>query len=234
MKFETSIKEIIPRTADTTSFRFPRPAVFDFKPGQYMLTTIKTPDGKELMHPFSISSSPTDAEFIEFTKKLTQSEYSQSLRAMKPGDWARIDGPYGKFTCECEIEKILLLAGGIGITPFFSIMKYCTDRHLATNMLLLYGVKNENDIAFREQLEEMQQANSNLKVIFVAEKPGPAWGGKTGFITAELVKQVVPDFKDRMFFACGPPGMVTAMQKLVAALQIPETQLKLETLVGHT
>ena len=233
MKFETAIKEVIPRTADTLSVRFPRPLGFDFKPGQYILVTIKSGD-QELMHPLSLSSSPTDNDFIEFTKKCTTSEYSTQLKTMKIGDWARIDGPYGKFTCECEYEKILFLAGGIGITPFFSIIKYCTDNKLQTSIVLFYGCRNENEMAFKKELEEMQQKNPNLKVIPVLNEPSPTYKGKVGFVTADLMRQEVPDFKDRVFYACGPPVMVAAMQKVVAALGLPETQLKLETLVGHT
>jgi glycine betaine catabolism B len=233
MKFETSVKEIIPRTADTSSFRFLRPAGFDYKPGQYMLVSIKSGEN-ELMHPFSISSSPTDRDFLEFTKKFTASEYSARLKAMKLGDWTRIDGPYGKFTCECEYEKILFLAGGIGITPFISIIKYCTDNRLATNMVLFYGCRSENEIAFKKELDDTQLKNPNLKVIPVLNEPGPGWRGKVGFVTADLIRQEVPDFKERVFYACGPPVMVGAMQKVVAALGLPETQMKLESLVGHT
>jgi ferredoxin-NADP reductase len=233
MKFETAVKEIIPRTGDTSSFRFPRPAGFDFKPGQYMLVTVKSAD-KELLHPFSLSSSPTDSDFIEFTKKFTASEYSTRLKAMKPGDWVSIEGPYGKFTCECEYEKILFLAGGIGITPLISIIKYCCDKQLPTSMVLFYGCRTENEIAFKKELEEMQLKNQNLKVISVLAESSPNWKGKVGFVTAELIKQEVPDFKDRVFYACGPPAMVAAMQKVVAALGLPETQLKLESLAGHT
>jgi len=232
MKFETAVKEVIPRTSDTSSFRFPRPDGFDYKPGQYMMVTIKTGD-TELVHPFSLSSSPTDPDFIEFTKKLTASEYSTRLRALKPGDWARIDGPYGKFTCECEYEKILFLAGGIGITPFFSIMKYCTDYNLPTSMVFFYGCRNEQEIAFKQQLDEMQTKNPNLRVIYVLNEPSPAWTGKVGFVTADLIRQEAPDFQDRVFYACGPPPMVAAMQKLVATLGLPDAQLKLESFIGH-
>ncbi len=233
MKFETTVKEIVPRTFDTTSFRFPRPAGFDFKPGQYMFVTVKVGDN-ELMHPFSISSSPTDADLIEFTKKLTTSEYSNRLRTMKTGDWARIDGPYGKFTCECEFEKILFLAGGIGITPFYSIVKFCTDKHLPTSLILFYGSRNEEEIAFKHELDSMEKNNTNLRVIYVLNEPPPGWTGKTGFVTPDMIKQEAPDFKDRIFYACGPPGMVTAMEKLVATLGLPEAQLRLERFVGHT
>ncbi len=233
MKFETIVKEVIPRTADTCSFRFPRPDGFDFKPGQYMLVTIKVGDN-ELMHPFSLSSSPTDRGFIEFTKKLTASEYSARLRTMNPGEWARIDGPYGKFTCECEYEKILLLAGGIGITPFYSIIKFCTDNQLSTSIVLFYGARNENDIAFKRELEETQLRNPHFKLLYILNEPSVNWTGKTGFVTPDLIRQEVPDFKDRVFYACGPPAMVTAMQKVVSALGLVVEQLKLESLVGHT
>jgi len=233
MKFDASLKETISRTADTISYRFPRPTGFDYKPGQYMLVTIKSAD-KELMHPFTISSNPTDQDFIEFTKKLTASEYSTTLKNMKSGSWARIDGPYGNFTCECEIEKILFLAGGIGITPFYSIMKYCTVKQLPTTMVLFYGCRNEQEIAFKQQIDDMQTKNSRLRAIYVLNEPTSNWTGKVGFLTAELVRQEVPDFKDYIFYACGPPVMVSAMQKLVASLGLPETQLKLEALVGHT
>jgi ferredoxin-NADP reductase len=198
-----------------------------------MMVTIRS-DGKELMHPLSISSSPTDQDFIEFTKKLTGSEYSMRLREMRPGDWTRIDGPYGKFTCDCESEKILFLAGGIGITPFFSIMKYCTVKKLPTGLKLLYGVKSENEIVFKNELEEMQLQNPNLRVVFVVFEPSLAWTGRRGIITPDVISSEVPDFREHIFYICGPPGMVIAMQKLAASLGLPETQIRVESFAGHT
>ena len=120
MKFETKVIEIIPRTADVTSYRFPRPVELTYQPGQYFIITIKQ-DNKELTHHFSFSSSPTEKEHFEFTKKLSEHEYSLALKSAKIGDWARIDAPYGQFTFDGEYPKIVLLAGGIGITPFISI-----------------------------------------------------------------------------------------------------------------
>jgi glycine betaine catabolism B len=232
MKFDTVVKEVVPRTFDTYSFRFSRPAEFSYKPGQYIMVTIKS-DDKELVHPFSLSSSPTEQEFIEFTKKLTNSDYSARLKSMKPSDWARIDGPYGKFTCECEYEKILFLAGGIGITPFFSIIKYCRDSKLGTSIVLFYGARNQNEIAFKKELDEMQGENPNLKVIYILNEPLVGWAGKTGFVSADLLRKEVPDYKDRVFYACGPLGMVSAMQRVVSDLGLPTTQLRLESFVGH-
>lgn len=233
MKFETTVKEIIPRTQDMVSYRFPRPKQLDYKPGQYMFATIKAHD-KELTHPFSFSSSPTEKGFIEFTKKLTDSEYSNTLGTLKPGDWARIDAPYGNFTFQGEHQKIAMLAGGVGITPFRSICRYATDTRLNSSIILLYGCRNENEIAFKTELEEMQRQNPNLKVVFILGEASSQWKGLVGFINAELVKTQVPDYTERVFYACGPPGMVKAMENLIASIGLPLTQLKLEVLAGHT
>ena len=97
MKFETTIQTVIQRTPNVISLRFPRPSGLDYKAGQFFVITLLK-DGKEITHHFSFSSSPTNPEYIEFTKKLTDSEFSATLRASKAGDWARIDAPYGKFT----------------------------------------------------------------------------------------------------------------------------------------
>ena len=186
MKFETYVKEIIPRTYNVISFRFPRPDALNYKAGQFFFVTLKA-DGKELKKHFSFSSSPTEKTHIEFTKKLSDSDFSTTLKALKEGDWARIDAPYGKFTFEGEHEKIGLLAGGIGITPFKSICKYCTDMRLDTKVTLLYGNRTENDIAFRKELEVLQRQNKNLKVVFTINEADSGWTGTTGLITAEMI-----------------------------------------------
>ena len=233
MKFETHVKEIIPRTYNVTSFRFPRPTTLNYKPGQYLFITIKS-DGKNLGKTFSLSSSPTEKEHIEFTKKLTDSEFSNTLRKLKVGDWAMIDAPYGKFTFEGENEKIALLAGGIGITPFKSICKYCTDMRVTAKITLLYGNRSESDIVFKKELEEMEKQNENLKVVFILNEASNAWKGATGVIDAELVKKEVADYKERVFYVCGPPPMVQAIEKLIRDLGLPQTQLRLEAFIGHT
>jgi ferredoxin-NADP reductase len=233
MKFETYVKEIIPRTYNVTSFRFPRPAELNYKAGQFFFVTLKA-DGKELSKHFSFSSSPTEKTHIEFTKKLSDSDFSAALKGLKEGDWARIDAPYGKFTFEGEHEKIGLLAGGIGITPFKSICQYCTDMRLDTKVTLLYGNRTEDDIAFRKQLEALQRQNKNLKVVFILNEAGSGWKGATGLITADMIKREIPDYKKTVFYTCGPPAMVQIMEKLVGQLGLPETQLKREYFIGYT
>ena len=232
MKFETTIQEIIPRTHDVTSFRFPKPKELEYKPGQFFFVTIKQ-DGKELSKHFSFSTSPTETSYIEFTKKLTDHEYSLALKTAKVGDWARIDAPYGKFTFEGEHPKIALLCGGIGITPFMSICKNATDKGLTSKITLFYGCRTENDIAFKKELEELAQKNQNLKVVFILNEASPQWKGATGIITAEMIKKELPDYKENTFYVCGPPPMVKAMETLMESLSLPKEQLKLEYFTGY-
>jgi ferredoxin-NADP reductase len=233
MKFETTVQEIILRTPNVASFRFPKPLELVYKAGQYFFITIKQ-DGKELTKHFSFSSSPTEKKHVEFTKKFTDSEFSAALKSLNTGDWARIDAPYGEFTFEGEHPRIGLLAGGIGITPLRSICKYCTDKQLDTNITMLYGSRTETDICFRKELESMQQQNKNLRIVFTLNEGTPSWKGAVGFITADMVKREIPEYKETIFYTCGPPPMVEVMEKLVETLGLPKSQLKREYFSGYT
>jgi glycine betaine catabolism B len=233
MKFETQIKEIIPRTHDVLSFRFARPAELDYKAGQFFFVAIKQGE-KELKKHFSFSSSPTERDHIEFTKKITDHEYSQALKAAKVGDWAQIEAPYGQFTFEGEYPKIALLGGGIGITPFVSYCKNATDKKLSSKITLFYGCRTPEDIAFRKEFEELAQQNQNINLVFTVNQPAPPdWKGPTGIINADMIKQYLPDYQENMFYTCGPPPMVDAMEKLVESLGLPKEKLKREYFLGY-
>ena len=233
MKFETTFREIIQLTNDTTSYRFSRPEGLNYKPGQFFYITLKQ-DGKELNKHFSFSSSPADVDYIEFTKKLTLNEFSQALKAVKVGDWARIDAPYGKFTFEGEYPKIALLGGGIGITPFISMCKNATDKCLKSKIALFYGCRTVNDIVFKTEFEDLARKNPNLKIVFTLNQAPPDWKGAVGIINVDLVKKELPDYKETIFYTCGPPPMVEAMKKLIEELGLPAEKLKLELFTGYT
>jgi ferredoxin-NADP reductase len=233
MIFETKFQEIISRTHDVTSFRFTRPAGLDYKPGQFFFVTIRH-ENKELKKHFSFSSSPTERSHVEFTKKFTDHEYSLALKAAKVGDWTRIDAPFGQFTFEGEYPKIALLGGGIGITPFISYCKNATDKGLSSKITLFYGCRTPEDIAFRKEFEELSKKNTNIKLFFTVNQPAPSdWKGLTGIISPDMVKQHLPDYKENMFYTCGPPPMVEAMEKLVENLGLPKEKLKREYFTGY-
>jgi ferredoxin-NADP reductase len=197
-----------------------------------MMVTIKSGENM-LTKPFSISSSPTEKDHIEFTKKLTGHEFSNALDGFKVGGWAEIDGPYGSFTFEGEYGKLCMLSGGVGITPLRSICKYCTDLKLDVSIVLIYGNRTEKNIIFREDLEQMQRQNKNQRVVFTLDEPGSGWSGETGVINAGIIKRNAPDYTERDFYTCGPPAMVQAMTNLLKSLTVPEKQIRTENFAGY-
>jgi len=227
--YETSFENIIRRTGDTKSFRFKKPDGFQYRDGQWMYVNIKV-NGVIKMHHFTISSSPTE-DFLEFTKKITNSDFSQALDHMTGGEWAKINGPYGDFTYAGENLKIGALTGGIGITPLRSICRYCADKKLPTSIVMLYSNKTEGEIVFRDQLDEMTASDPTLDIKYVLTRQ-PDWKGLSGHIDGERIKAQIPDYKDRIFYICGPPGMNQALKKALGNL-IPESQIKMEDFTGY-
>ncbi len=231
MKFEVKVLEIIKRTHDAKSFRFPRPEGFDYKPGQYVLVSL-TVEGSVVTKPLTLSSSPTE-DHIEFTKKLTGHPFSNVLDNMKIGDSAVISGPFGKMTFEGEHEKVVLLSGGIGITPMISICKYCTDMHIDSNIVLIYSNKTEKDLVFRKELDEMMHSNSNLKIVYTLTRASESWIGYMERIYDKMIINEVPDYMERRFYICGPPEMVHSMEETLASMNIQKEMVKKELLTGY-
>lgn len=232
MKFEEKIIEIIKRTHDVKSFRFPRPEDFDYKPGQYILVSL-TVEGNVVTKAFSLSSSPTEKDHIEFTKKLTGHPFSNVLDNMKVGDNAVISGPFGKMTFEGEYAKVVLLSGGIGITPMVGICRYCTDMHLDADIVLIYSNKTENDLAFMKELDEMVHNNTNIRIIYTLTRASESWAGYRERISEKMIINEVPDYMERRFYICGPPEMVHSMEEMLTAMNIPKDMVKKESLTGY-
>ncbi|MDD4956502.1 MAG: FAD-dependent oxidoreductase [Candidatus Omnitrophica bacterium] len=235
-ELDTRVIETIQRTDTAKSFRFDRTGAPDFRPGQYFLLTIPV-GGEEKTKAFSFSSSPTEQGYLEFTKRLTGSDFSNALMELKPGDPVKIKMPNGKFTFEGEHKKIALLSGGIGITPFRSICKYATDKELESDIALFYSNNEEKDIVFREDLDGMAAQNPHLKLIYTLTSPYAAekeWRGCTGVIDEGMIKREVPDYAERIFYTCGPPGMVTCLTGMLREkLHIPEEHTIIENFAGY-
>jgi ferredoxin-NADP reductase len=196
--------------------------------------TITLKDGEKKMgKPFTLSSSPTEKDYIEFTKKLTGHEFSNMLDAMAPGEKATIKGPFGKLTLEDERGKIALLSGGIGITPMISICKYCTDMKLDTDIMLICSNRTEEDMIFTEELEEMQKQNPKLKVFNTLTRASENWTGCRERICENLILRELPDYYERTFYVCGPPAMVDAMVELLQTMKIPNSEINKESLIGY-
>lgn len=233
MKFVATVEEIIQRTPDVRSIRFNRPSEFNYLPGQYMYIGLSV-NGKKMEKHFTISSSPTEPDHLELTKRLTGHEFANALAALKKGDKVNIDGPEGDFTFRGEHKKIFPLTGGIGITPIRSMIRYCTDMRLDTDIILLYSNSSEDDIVFRDELDEMQKKNGKLKAINTITQPKGNWNGLTGRINGEMIRKAVPDFIDRVSYVCGPQKMVDDMVSILRKeLKMPGKKVKYEYFPGY-
>jgi len=234
-EFETTVIDTIQRTHDIKSFRFSCPEDADFKPGQFFIITIKI-KGQEASKHFSFSNSPTEHGYIEFTKRLTGSEFSQALDQLKAGDWARIKMPYGYFTFEGEYEKIACLSSGIGITPIRSLCRNACDKKLAADIVLIYGNRTENDIAFHDDFLQMEKENKNLRVIYTLSRPLDAnsWPGRKGRISGDMIRDEIRDFQERVFYICGPPQMVEDLKAILSdELKLDKNKIKFELFTGY-
>jgi ferredoxin-NADP reductase len=234
-RFDSEFGEIIQRTPGVKSFRFPiRIRKAPYKPGQFFFLTIRI-NGQKAVHHFSFSSSPTDEGYIEFTKRITQHDFSQALDAMPRGSWAHLEGPQGDFVLPAEGSKIAFLTGGIGITPVRSMLRYVTHQRLDYDIILLYGNSGVREVVFREELDEIAASHSSIKVEHVLSGPDvpPGWKGKTGLITKNTVIESVPDYHERLFYVSGPPGMVMNLVEQLSALKIPQEHIMRDSFTGY-
>ncbi len=233
-QFETKLAQVIQRTPSVKSFRFPRPPEADFAAGQYFFVTIKI-NGAEAVHHFTISSSPTERDYLEFTKRITDHEFSQALNVMKPGEWASLRGPLGTFTLPPGKQKLAFLSGGIGITPMHSMLRYIYERCDPWDIILLYGSASVEEIVFRDELDTFAAAGLGLKVVHVISGPNvpPGWTGKVGMINPDLVAEVIPDCTGRLFYVSGPPKMVTGLEEQLLTLKILDDRIKRDSFTGY-
>lgn len=226
------IKEIIQRAPGVKSFRLEVKDWIDFSAGQFLCASLISDN--ESKRYLSISSSPTERCYIEFTKRITQSDFSKALDNLKPGDSLKIQYPFGKFILQDTSSKIAFLSGGIGITPIRSICKYVVDKNLGIDMVLVYANQSIKGIIFREDFDAMQKQYTRLKVSHVLCEPAPDFKCSIGLINSSIIKNEIPDYLLRKFYLCGPPAMVEAMKKILTEeLSLPKENIITENFVGY-
>lgn len=236
--FEARLLKIIPRPhceicESTSSYRFEAPTDLEYQAGQFFIIDITIKE-KTHRHHFSFSSSPTERGYFEFTTRLRDSEFKNILRTLKVGDVVSIKAPYGRFILEPGVKKVALLSGGIGIAPIRGICKECFDKKKETDIILLYGNHREDDILYRTEFNEMQIANPFFKIVYTIEEPPESWEASSGFIDLEMIQTEIPDYLERIFYICGPPPMVSAIEEILSKLNVPKEQIKKELFTGYS
>jgi predicted ferric reductase len=190
--------------------------VYDYLPGQFHFITLhRAADPRNEQHPFTISSSPNDRGAISSSIK-ESGDYTATIGKTAVGDRAALLGPFGRFTYALypAENNLVFIAGGIGITPFMSMLRHMRDTRAARKVLLLYGNRTEKDIAFRKELEEMVVAGvPRLRMVHVLNQADQDWNGKRGHITVNLIREECLGLEGRAFYLCGPPVMMMGLVK---------------------
>ncbi len=235
--FITTLTDTIPRAPGTASFRFVRPADYQYTAGQWFILTIPGPNGPLTKH-FTHSSAPTEP-YLEFTTRLTGSKYKTALEQLPLGSEVEIEGPFGSFTLRPGLQRVAFLTGGIGVTPVRSILRHQAD-HAASgiappdvDIVVVYGNEALGTITFRDELSELAEALPRLEVVHVLSDAGDDWKGWRGHVRGEILDAELAEPDRWTYYVSGPPGMVQAMREMLRARGIPRAQMVLENFEGY-
>jgi glycine betaine catabolism B len=215
-------------------FKTHRPLTF--AAGQYLDWTmhVRSPDNRGNRRAFTIASSPSEDELRLGVKFYANpSAFKQSLLALKPGDVLYASQLAGEFVLpKNKNEKLAFIAGGIGVTPFRSMIQHMVDAQDQRSVVLLYGNNKANEIAYADVFNRAERAMGLRTVYAVAEDAGRDSNMHHGFIDAELIKREMPDYRDRLFYISGPRAMVVRFQKTLRELGVAKGRIKTDFFPG--
>lgn len=198
----------------------------DYAPGQFMFMRLEKDGKTSAPHPFTIASSPAQKGLSICAKAV--GDFTSGLRGTKPSDPAYVDMPYGVFSFVYhDADRMIFIAGGIGITPFLSMLRYMKDRDLSKEVILLWGNKTEKDIVLRPELDRMVSQMPHLKVHYILSRQED-WPGEKGRIDGEILKKIVGDFTKGEFFVCGPRPMMEDIEQALSSLGVPKRRIHTE------
>lgn len=228
-----------PVAEGTMAFHFAKPAGFDFRPGQtidLMLLDPPETDAEGNIRTFSIASAPFDHHLM-VTTRMRDSAFKRVLGKASPGLEVKVEGPGGSFVLHRKTEKPgVFLAGGIGITPFLSMIRHAAHEKTAHQLYLFYSNRRPEDAAFLELLTQTAKQHPNVHLIATMtemEKSHRAWSGETGEIQKEMLTRHLPSLVGPIFYVAGPPGMVTGMRKMLDEAQVDEDDIRSEEFSGY-
>jgi ferredoxin-NADP reductase len=211
------VDQITPTTLLLTLKKDQVGSPFAFQPGQYAVINFYKKHRPSVVRCFSIVSSPTEQEILQFSMR-TKGRYTKALTRLTPGDAVTVRGPFGGFVFNKDRDlRTVFLAGGIGITPFMSMVRYAASAQAPNEINLVYSCQNQDDVPFADELKALQHKNPNFKVTFViGQGPVDKFAGyqtAQGRITPELLDQFTSQntaFKPT-FLICGPPPFMKAV-----------------------
>lgn len=231
MRIQVRIEAIRRETPTVKSFRLDLGGQeFSFLPGQWIDCYAEV-DGRQEVAGYTITSSPTTEGSIEIAVRRTEDNPVTLFlhEAAVVGDLLQVDGGQGDFYYRRGMgDSLVLIAGGIGITPLMSILRYVDATEPGVSATLFYSAKSPSELVFRKELEEMAAGNGNIRCIFtITGTPDEPWEGHSGRIDPTLLEDSNVEL-DALFFICGPPPMGPDMAEMLEGLGVSPSRIKNE------
>ncbi len=238
-KYETTLTARETVAEGTMAFHFAEPAGFKFEAGQSMNVSLIDPpetDGKGNSRSFSLVSAPYETELVIATR-MRDTAFKRVLKSMPAGGRVSLRGPAGKFTLDgADARPAVFLAGGIGITPFASMSRQAAHDRLARDIWLFYSNRRPEDAAFPDELAALPRRNPRYRfvgtMVEMAKSSRP-WTGETGFLDRAMLERHLKDLSASVYYTAGPPGLVEAMQKMLADAGVEDEAIRTDEFFGY-
>ena len=204
---------------------------FDYYPGQFhFITLFRDSELPVEEHPFTISSSPTRAGVVTSTIKQV-GDFTSTIGQTQKGDRVSIEAPFGRFShvLHPDDHDLIFIAGGVGITPLMSMLRYMRDKRSYKNVLLLYANRTRADIVFQEELNSIiSEEYPILKIVYILSQPDNNWSGEKGYLDNMKMSKYIADFSNKTFYLCCPPPMRKTVLSILNERQVKEDQIRVE------
>ena len=234
------LKDRIQISPNSYDFVFPLNRKLAFTPGQYMEWTLDhtDPDLRGNRRYFTLASSPTEPDLrigVRFVDPSRSSTYKQAMLEMKPDDQIMVGQLIGDFTLPRNLNQpLVFIAGGIGITPYRSMIKYLLDTHQRRPITLFYGALTVNSFAYKDVFDQAER-ELGIRTVYIAEKADqtqPGWTGLIGLIKPQMILTYAPNYKQSTFYISGPHVMVNSVNDMLQKIGIPSRQIKMDFFAG--
>jgi ferredoxin-NADP reductase len=238
-KYETTLTRNKTVAEGTMAFHFARPEGLKFTAGQAMNVSLIEPpetDAKGNARTFSIVSAPHENELVIATR-MRDTAFKRVLKAMAAGGRVGLRGPAGTFTLDpADSRPAVFLAGGIGVTPFVSMLRDAAHSRLARDLWLFYSNRRPEDAAFLDELTALPGRNPRLHFVGTMvemDKSSRPWTGERGFLDRAMLERHLKNLAGHVFYIAGPPGLVEAMQKMLIGAGVAEDVINTDEFLGY-
>lgn len=239
MIYEIKLIEKREVARETMEFTLEKPEGFMYQSGQTIDLTLVSPketDSKGNIRTFSLVSAPHEP-VLKIAMRLRDSAFKRVMRSLDEDAFLCLEGPFGSFGLHKKVERpAIFIAGGIGITPFYSMINDATERKLENKIILFYSNNTPEDSAFLTELQNLEKQNSNFKLVATitnTENENEDWLGERGRINEDMIKKYLPENTSPIYYLVGPQAMVEAMREMLDKMGVDSDDIRFEEFAGY-